>query len=142
VGDDPRDIHWRSSARLREPVIREYERDGAETRWICLDTRSEPTEAAEVAVEVAASLAARAIRETRPVALVVGDVVIEPGEGPGQLERILDLLARVDFSPSNRAPAPPLDPASCILVCVEGGSGYGDVLAVGTDATLDIEEAA
>jgi hypothetical protein len=35
-----------------------------------------------------------------------------------------------------------LDPASCILVCVEGGSGYGDVLAVGTDATLDIEEAA
>ena len=142
VGDDPRDIHWRSSARLREPVIREYERDGAETRWICLDTRSEPTEAAEVAVEVAASLAARAIRETRPVALVVEDVVIEPGEGPGQLERILDLLARVDFSPSNRAPAPPLDPASCILVCVEGGSGYGDVLAVGTDATLDIEEAA
>jgi hypothetical protein len=141
-GDDPRDIHWRSSARLREPVIREYERDGAETRWICLDTRAEPTDASEVAVEVAASLAARAIAEGRPVALAAGDVVIEPGEGPGQLERILDVLARVDFLPTNPAPSPPVDPASCVLVCVEGGSGFGDVLAVGGDAQLDPEEAA
>jgi uncharacterized protein (DUF58 family) len=141
-GDDPRDIHWRSSARLREPVIRTYERDGAETRWICLDTRAEPTDAAEVAVEVAASLAARAIAEARPVAFVAGDVVLEPGEGPGQLERILDVLARVDFLPTNPSPAPPVDPASCILVCVEGGAGFGDVLAVGRDAQMHVEEAA
>ena len=141
-GDDPRDIHWRSSARLREPVIREYERDGAETRWICLDTRAEPTDAAEVAVEVAASLVARAIAEARPVALAAGDVVLEPGEGPGQLGRVLDVLARVDFSPTNPAPAPPVDPASCILVCVEGSSGFGDVLAVGKDAQMHVEEAA
>jgi uncharacterized protein (DUF58 family) len=60
-GDDPKDIHWRSTARLREPVIREYERDGAETRWICLDTRVEQSDAAEVAVEVAASLCAQAV---------------------------------------------------------------------------------
>ena len=141
-GDDPRDIHWRSSARLLEPVIREYERDGAETRWICLDTRTEPTDAAEVAVEVAASLAARAIAEARPVALVAGDVVLEPAEGPGQLERILDALARVDFLPTNPAPAPPVDPASCILVCVEGGGSFGDVFAVGRDAHMHVEEAA
>ena len=141
-GDDPRDIHWRSSARLREPVIREYERDGADSRWICLDTRAGPTDAAEVAVEVAASLAARAIAEARPVALVAGDVVLEPGEGPGQLERILDVLARVDFLPTNPAPAPPVDPASCILVCVEGGGGFGDVLAVGRDAKMCAEAAA
>ena len=141
-GDDPRDIHWRSSARLREPVIREYERDGADSRWICLDTRARPTDAAEVAVEVAASLAARAIAEARPVALVAGDVVLEPGEGPGQLERILDVLARVDFLPTNPAPAPPVDPASCILVCVEGGGGFGDVLAVGRDAKMCAEAAA
>ena len=141
-GDDPRDIHWRSSARLLEPVIREYERDGAETRWICLDTRTEPTDAAEVAVEVAASLAARAIAEARPVALVAGDVVLEPAEGPGQLERILDVLARVDFLPTNPAPAPPVDPASCILVCVEGDGSFGDVFAVGRDAQMHVEEAA
>lgn len=139
--DDPRDIHWRSSARLREPVIREYERDGAETLWIYLNTRAEPTDAAEVAVEVAASMAARAVSEARPVALVAGDVVLEPGEGPSQLERILDVLARVDFSPANAAPAPPVDPASCVLVCVEDGAGFGDVLAVGRNAKLHVEEA-
>ena len=141
-GDDPRDIHWRSSARLREPVIREYERDGAQTRWICLDTRAETTDAAEVAVEVAASMAARAIAEARPVALAAGEVVLEPGEGPGQLERILDVLARVDFSPTNPAPAPPVDPSSCVLVCVEGGTGFADVLAVGKDAKMQVGEAA
>lgn len=141
-GDDPRDIHWRSSARLREPVIREYERDGAETCWICLDTRAEPTDAAEVAIEVAASMAARAIAEARPVALAAGDVVIEAGEGPGQLGRILDVLARVDFSATNPAPAPPVDPSSCVLVCVEGSAGFADVLAVGRDAKLHVDEAA
>ena len=140
-GDDPRDIHWRSSARLREPVIREYERDGAETRWICLDTRSQPGDAAEVAMEVAASLAARAAAESRPFALVTGDVVVETGEGPGQLERVLDVLARVDFGPHNSAPVPPVDRSSCILGCVEPSAGFGDVLAVGRDAQLDLDDA-
>jgi hypothetical protein len=69
-------------------------------------------------------------------------VVIELGEGPSQLERILDVLARVDFLPTNPAPSPPVDPASCVLICVEGGGGFGDVLAVGRDAQLHVEEAA
>ena len=86
-------------------------------------------------------MAARAVSEARPVALVAGDVVLEPGEGPSQLERILDVLARVDFSPTNAAPAPPVDPASCVLVCVEDGAGFGDVLAVGRNAKLHVEEA-
>ena len=138
-GADPRDIHWRSFARLREPGIRQYERDGAETRWICLDIRSEQDDAAEVAIEVAASLAATSVTESRPFALVAGEVVVEPGEGPGHLERVLDVLARVDFDPRNPAPAPPVDRGSCVLVCVEASGGFGDVLAVGKDARLDIE---
>jgi len=139
-GDDPRDIHWRSSARLREPVVREYERDGAETRWICLDTRAEPGEPAEVAVEVAASLAARAASLGRPFALVAGTAILDPGEGPGQMERILDALARVDFRPDAPRPVPPVSPADCVLVSVDGGAaGFGDVLVVGGEARLDPE---
>jgi uncharacterized protein (DUF58 family) len=145
-GDDPKDIHWRSSARMREPVIREYERDGAETRWICLDTRAEPGDPAEVAVEVAASLAARASAEHRPFALVAGGHLVEPGEGPAHLEVVLDALARVDFDPSGPGPNPPVDPAGCVLVSVDAVPGFGDVMAVGRGAKLDLptdgEEAA
>lgn len=139
AGDDPRDIHWKSSARLREPVIREYERDGAETHWICLDLRAEPGDAAEVAVETAASLAARAVAQQRPFALVAGDQVLEPGDGSGQLERALDALARVDFSPDAPAPDPPIRREACILVSVDGRSGFGDVVAVRRDARLEYE---
>ena len=136
-GDDPKDIHWRSSARLKEPVLREYERDGAETRWICLDTRAEPDEAAEVALEVAASLAGRCAAERRPFGLVAGAAVLEPGDGPAQLERALDILARVDFSPEGPAPDPPVDRESAVLVAVRPTAGFGDVFAVGPEARLD-----
>jgi uncharacterized protein (DUF58 family) len=135
-GDDPKDIHWRSSARSREPVVREYERDGSETRWICLDTRGHPDEAAEVAVEVAAALAARAAAQGRPFALVAGHALLEPGHGPGQLERALDILARADFSPHGPAPTPPVDPAACVLVSVHPRGGFGDTFAVGPGARL------
>lgn len=141
-GDDPRDIHWRSLARLREPVIREYERDGAETTWICLDTHGEPGEAAEVAVELAASLAAKAAGAGQPFGLVAGGLVVPPGEGAGQLERVFDTLARVDFAPHEPAPRPPVDPAACVLVSIDGRPGFGELLLVGRDARLAPAEVA
>ncbi|MGE0159632.1 MAG: DUF58 domain-containing protein [Gemmatimonadales bacterium] len=138
-GDDPRDIHWRSSARSPNPVVREYDADGAETRWICLDTRDDPGEAAEVAVEVAAALLAGAAAAQRPFALAAGTMVLEPGHGPGHLERALDILARVDFSSADAAPALPVPPSACVLVAVRPRApldGWGDVFAVGTEAKL------
>lgn len=139
-GDDPRDIHWRSSARLRDPVLREYERDGAETRWICLDLRSEPGDAAEVAVEAAASLAGRAMAEGRSFALAAGVAAVDPGEGAGQLERVLDVLARVEFSPHAPFPDPPADPEACVLVSVGGAPGFGESVVVGHAARFDAPE--
>jgi uncharacterized protein (DUF58 family) len=136
AGDDPKDIHWRSSARSREPVVRDYERDGSQTRWIVLDTRAEPGEPAEVAVEVAAALLAGAHAERRPFALVAGGALLEPGDGSAHLERALDMLARVDFSPADAAPEPPIPAASCLLVGVTASRGFGDVYAVGADARL------
>lgn len=136
-GDDPRDIHWRSSARLREPVLREYERDGAETRWICLDLRAEPGDAAEVAVEVAASVAAQAMAEGRSFGLVAGGALVDPGEGAGQMERVLEVLARVDFEASAPLPSPPVDPEGCVLVSVDGAPGFGEALVVGRNARYE-----
>ena len=137
AGDDPRDIHWRSSARLREPVLREYERDGAETRWIYLDLRTEAGDPAEVAVEVAAAVAAQAMAEGRSFGLVAGEATVDPGEGAGQLERVLDALARVDFTTNAPRPSPPVDPASCLLVSVDGMAGFGDAVVVGRTARFD-----
>ena len=127
-GDDPKDIHWRSSARLETPVVREYDRDTSESLWICLDLEGEPSDHTEGLVEVAASLAARAEAESKRFGLVAGRRTVPPGAGPGQLERVLDALARVDFRPDVAPPAPPVDPARCILVSLSGrGAGrYAD----------------
>ncbi len=129
-GDDPRDIHWRTTARLGTPVVKEYEQNVAETRWICLDTRGEPGEAAESAVEMAASLAAMAHFEGKRFGFSSPGATIEPGHGPGQLERVLNTLARVDFAPTNPLPLPPVSPRRCVLVTLSasGGGAFGDVL--------------
>ena len=129
VGDDPKDIHWRSSARLPAPVVREYERDAAETLWICLDLAGEPgTDETEALVEIAASLASRAESEGKRFGLVAGHRLVAPSAGAGQLESIFDQLARVEFSPDASPPFPPIDPARCVLVALTGraAGGYGD----------------
>jgi uncharacterized protein (DUF58 family) len=128
-GDDPRDIHWRTTARLGQPVVREYEQGDAETLWLCLDTRGEPGERAEVAVEMVASLAARAFRQGRRFGFVSSDLSIEAGLGPGQLERVLGALARIDFAPDAPGPSPPISPLRCVLISLQPGvgGGFGDL---------------
>jgi uncharacterized protein (DUF58 family) len=134
-GDDPRDVHWRSSARRTVPVVREFERDDAETLWICLDLRVPAGARAEAAVETAATLAARARDGGGSFALVTGDVRTGPGAGTAHLERILDLLAGARF----RADAPPLcgplDPAAAVLVTAGSvhGAGWADALIAGEE---------
>lgn len=130
VGDDPRDVHWRTSARYPYPVVREYERDAAETLWIALDLRMADEEAGEVAIETAAALSARTIERGERVALVTNDIVIDPATGGAQLDAILEALARARLRPD----APPLEPpvarADCVLVTTTHASGYADVFVV------------
>lgn len=128
-GDDPRDVNWRASARTLEPVVKEYEHDSGETLWLCLDLRASPGDAAEKAVEIAASLAALALRANERVGLATHDVIVDPGNGPGQLERILDVLARVRFSAEAPFLDPPTDPVACVLVTAGAGDArYGQVI--------------
>ena len=127
VGDDPRDIHWRTTAKIGRLVTREYEQDATETLRICLDTRGEPGEAAEAAIEVAAALAAQAYRVGRPFGMTTCTSDLSPGGGSGQMERVLDLLARVDFNPSAPPLESPTDPLRCVLVSLSGAQrgSYG-----------------
>lgn len=128
-GDDPRDVHWRSSARLGEPLVREYEQDTAPATWICLDLGGPPGHRAEAGVEIAATLADRAVRRGDRVGLATSDVEVRPGPGRRQLERILDILARASFRPDAPAVRPPADPGRCVLVTQRGApSGFGDTL--------------
>jgi len=129
-GDDPKDIHWRTTARLGAPVVREYEQNDAETLWVCLDARGEPGEGAEAAVETAASLVARAFQEGKRFGYAGPAVMVEAGQGPGQLERILDALARVDFKPNHPKPQPPVHPRQCVLVTLSPArrGNYGDFI--------------
>lgn len=127
VGDDPRDVHWRTTAKIGTPVSRDYDRDTTDTVRICLDTREEPGDAAEAAIEVAAAVAAQAYRVGRRFGITTCTSDLAPGGGSGQLERVLDLLARVDFDPSAPRLAPPIDPMGCILVSPSGArrGSYG-----------------
>ncbi len=127
VGDDPRDIHWRRTAHTGEPVVREYEQDAAEALWICLETRCSPGERAEAAVETAASLASKAYHAGKRFGLSTAYGIVDAGAGAGQLERVLDALARVDFSPDAPRVTAPDDPARCVLVSVTGSRRDGFV---------------
>lgn len=136
AGDDPRDVHWRSTARLGEPLVREYERDQARALWICLELAGTPVDAvaAEVAVETAAALAARCCARGEPFALAVGAARVGPGAGGAQLERVLDALARADGAPLQ---TPPVSRSHCVLVtagAAEAGAGWGDVIHAAAEA--------
>lgn len=131
TGDDPRDVHWRSSARHQAPVVREYERDAAETLWLALDLSTADHEALEEAIEIAASLGARAIARGERVALITNDVVVDAGSGAAQLERVLDTLARARIRADAPALRPPVAQSECVLVTARATPGdWADVFVV------------
>lgn len=95
-------IHWPTTARRDALYVRQFERDVAGDLWLLLDARAaiqvgqgdEGTE--EQAVLLAASLAARALGETRGVGLVAygrEPCIVPPGLGAGQQWKLLRALA-------------------------------------------------
>ena len=122
-GDDRKDIHWKRTARLGTPIIREYERGSGETVWICLDTAYPPGELAEDAVERAASSAAHALSDGRRVGLLHPRCRIDPEMGRPHLERILDELAVVSFGASDPLPEIPTRGRRVVVVTPRGQAG-------------------
>jgi uncharacterized protein (DUF58 family) len=124
-GDTSRDIHWRSTAKRAQPIVKEYERPGARKVHIVLDT-SVPKKATasdltlfEHRVSKAASLAYHlSMKQDCLVGLTVGAEVIPPQTGDAHLHRMLRALALV--APSHgehRQPMP--TPADALIIAVK-----------------------
>jgi len=110
-GDDPRQIHWRSTARTGTLIVREHVDTTEPTTTVVLDTRAEALDpdAFEHAVEVAASVGYAVEGSGRPVALhILGEpadtgayglldrlAAAEQGRD-GDLLRLLDLVERIE----------------------------------------------
>ncbi|HVR64734.1 MAG TPA: DUF58 domain-containing protein [Polyangia bacterium] len=96
-GDDPRDIHWRTTARRGMPFVRENEDDEGLTATVLLDNAGDggSAEAFEEAVSLAASVAAELLVRGYRVAFVARGLHIAGARGPGQNTRIMRALALI-----------------------------------------------
>ncbi len=93
-GDDPRHIHWRSSAKMEQLVVREMEAETTEdTRIVLTGTGAHDPVRLEAALSEAASATVHLTRAGSGVELVGRGIVVPLGRGPGQSRRILTALA-------------------------------------------------
>lgn len=107
VGDDPRLIHWRSSAKTQTLMVREMEAETTEdTRLVLVGTRVRDADALEEALSEAASLATYLIRAGAGVELVGPGFYVRLGRGKSQLRRLLTALALYDPEATPRGTAP------------------------------------
>lgn len=106
-GDPLHRVHWRTTARHEEIMVREFDREPSGDVWLIIDMDAgvqagrdaEATQ--EYAVILAASLAGQFLRqgERRAVGLLASGrspVLLPPGRGQAQLWRVLQALAEAD----------------------------------------------
>jgi uncharacterized protein (DUF58 family) len=105
-GDDPRDIHWKSSARRQRLMVREYEDEAVQQVTLFVDNALSPTEAKdpqaqadlERVISWAASLGAYYLEHGYAVALIVRSPspALSVLHSPSSLSRLLSTLALLE----------------------------------------------
>ncbi len=131
-GDDPRDIHWRKSARQGRLVVRQHEDQQGRRMAVYLDNH-EPEETLSVdqldqqerAVSLAASLAKHYVERGYSVSLVTRDGGVSEGAGQAQLTRILRVLALVSFHQDERPYSLEPPPGGACIFVRRGGCSLG-----------------
>lgn len=96
-GDNPRHIHWKSSARREKLMTKEFARESE--RKVTIKLSPDPSvdgDELEERVETAASISARLTLDGYSVGLELPGIVIEPDKGRHQLDTILEALALFD----------------------------------------------
>jgi uncharacterized protein (DUF58 family) len=95
-GDDPRDIHWKSTARLGALIAREYEAVGDRRLWLLLPNSCanlSHVDDVELAISEAASLCIHYSAKGWSVGLCTLDGAVEPEPGTGHIKTVMTHLA-------------------------------------------------
>ena len=104
-GDSMNRIHWRSTARLGEIQVKEFELEQTADAWIILDLQRSAqggrgaNSTTEMAIEAAASIAHKAIGENRAVGMTVNasrTAHLPADRGGRQHLKIMQMLAAVE----------------------------------------------
>jgi uncharacterized protein (DUF58 family) len=106
TGDDLRLVHWKTSARMGDLILREQEDEDHPRIRLILDAPAPdaPVETVEDDLSYAASIAAHAVGLGAAVELVAGQASVPSGTGEAHLDRILERLALYAPSPAEVAP--------------------------------------
>jgi len=130
-GDDYRAIHWRTSARRGQLMVRENEEEAARELCVYLDnSRTSPTTDGrdpyvEKAISIAASLVVERTASGQGVSLAVrGDVGPSVPSG-GSPERLLRFLALLDYAPAEDPPPLGHLPMGESVLITESGRAKG-----------------
>jgi uncharacterized protein (DUF58 family) len=141
LGDDPRHIHWLSSARTGDLMVRHYVDNRRPHLTIVVDPSpdtyadtSGKGEEFELAIEVAASMVISLVRLGLPIAARVGRQWIIGRANPADGERALDRLTTVGVSSEGPlaatvADALRVEPATSVVVIVTTASAQSQTLA-------------
>jgi len=121
-------IHWRSSARSRQLLVREFEDQAQRRATLLVDNAIRGTadeashDALERAISLAASLASTYIRDGYAVRLIARGQSIAPACGPHQLATILRMLALLPTVADTIPFAGHVDPRSENLLIIPCGT--------------------
>jgi uncharacterized protein (DUF58 family) len=144
AGDSPRTIHWRTSARCGELMVREFEDEPSDNLILVFDPAlvqdSTAVDRFEEAVSLAATICWAWCRQkgerlilaiASPEALILDDV-----PGPSHARQVLQALALVEASPAADAQVMARNlaafadvPAACIIIAAGESSLAGPVAA-------------
>jgi uncharacterized protein (DUF58 family) len=119
VGDDLRRVHWPSTARRDELMVRQHDVPWQGRATVLLDVRARhhDEDSLEQAVSAAASIAVSSGRGGALVRLITTDGSDTGfGTGPAHLEAILDRLARVEAGAGDLPDLPAVDGALALVL--------------------------
>jgi len=134
-GDDPRSIHWKTSARKQRLMSREYEAPGERRLWLLVwnstsGEYSEAEAAAELGISEAASLAVQFERSGWAVGIKSLDGAIAPSKGPGHMKALMTHLALIPLHTHGSDVPLVVDDAVPAIRMLVHHSGQGAVGAV------------